>query len=149
VELPRRTNVKQLTQTSTLVVYGRFDTVHDSKTLRKRVDGHKLVNYEQNFHVLKYIKGAGPLVIEVLSTGIEPMLDADSPWNEVYPGPMSEGRYVCFLVRIDAAHYAVNGRWQGAYPIHDGKTIALDGAGFPELGSLTIPQLEAKIRFEP
>jgi hypothetical protein len=148
VELPRRASVESLLQTSNLVAYGRFDTAHDSKTLRKKAGGMTLVNYVQHFHVLKYLKGSGPMVVEVLSTGMEPMPDPDNAWNEAYPGPMAEGEYICFLVRIDAVHYAINGRWQGVYPVQDGKTLVLEGAGFPELGHLTMQQVEAKLRFD-
>lgn len=149
VELPHRTSVEELAGTSAIVAYGRFDTAHHSKTLRKRVDNGALVNYGQNFHVLKYLKGSGPMVVEVLSTGIDPMPDPDDDWNAAYPGPMAEGEYICFLTRIDAAYYALNGRWQGAYPVAGGKTIALSGSGFPELGGLTLQQFEAKLRFSP
>ncbi|MCI3927034.1 hypothetical protein MO973_43370 [Paenibacillus sp. TRM 82003] len=149
VELPHRASVEDLANTSNIVAYGRFDTAHHSKTLRKQVDNGTLVNYGQNFHVMKYVKGSGPMVVEVLSTGIEPMPDPSDDWNAAYPGPMAEGEYVCFLTRIDNAYYALNGRWQGAYPIDGGKTIALEGSGFPELGGLTVQQLEAKLRFSP
>lgn len=145
VSLPRRTSVENLTQTSDIIAYGRFDTAHESKALRKRIGDSMLVNYKQNFHVLKYLKGSGPAVVKVVSTGIEPMPDPDEEWNAVYPGPMTEGNYVCFLTRLDSAYFAINGRWQGVYPVHDRKTIALEGAGFPEFGNLTVQQLEAKV----
>lgn len=145
VELPRRTSLGDLADTSNVAAYGRFDASIRSKTLRKRVPSGTLVNYEQNFHVISYLKGSGPNVLKVLSTGIEPLPDAGDPWNAVYPGPMAAGLYIVFLARTDNAYYAINGRWQGVYPVRNGKTIALEGAGFPELNNLTVEQLRTKI----
>lgn len=146
VESPKRPNLDELVRTSDIVVFGRFDTSHQSKTLRRRVEAGTLVNYNQNFHVFKYIKGFGPKVLSVVSTGIEPMPDPDNPWNEVYPGPMAEGMYICFLTKGESPYYYINGRWQGVYPVRDGKTIALSGAGFAELNGLTMAQTEEKVK---
>lgn len=143
---PSRASLDELVRTSTIVAYGRFDTAHHSKTLRKQVNDRTLVNYGQNFHVYRYIKGSGPMVLEVLTTGVEPMPDADSPLNISYPGPMAEGMYIAFLVSGESPYYLINGRWQGVYPMKDGKSITLQGAGFPELNQLTLEQFQAKVR---
>lgn len=146
VDSPKRPSLEELVRTSTLAAYGRFDTAHQSKVLRKQVNDRTLVNYSQNFHVYRYIKGSGPMVLEVLSTGVEPMPDAESPLNLTYPGPMAEGMYIVFFYDGESPFYLINGRWQGVYPMRDGKSIALQGAGFQELNGLTLDQFHAKVK---
>jgi len=129
------------------IAYGWFDSANREIQTGQRVKSGKLVNFTQTFHVERSLKGESPRLIRVLSTGIEPLPEADDPLNGVYPGPMIEGRYVCFLKKLPRQElYTIIGGWQGVYPIHDGKTIALEGAGFPQLSGLTVEQLAARVR---
>jgi hypothetical protein len=147
VNIKRVANIKGLVNGSTLVGYGWFDTSHQKLPLEKSVQGGKLVNFVQSFHVEQYLKGTNEQIVSVLSTGIEPLPEPSNPFNKVYPGPMAEGRYVCFLKPFPGTKfYTIVGGWQGVYPIYEGKTIALEDEGFPELDQLTIKQLETKIK---
>ncbi len=85
------------------------------------------------------------LLIE-LGRELEPMPDAESPLNLTYPGPMAEGMYIVFFYDGESPFYLINGRWQGVYPMRDGKSIALQEAGFQELNGLTLDQFHAKVK---
>ncbi|MBY6270108.1 hypothetical protein [Parageobacillus thermoglucosidasius] len=147
VNIKRAANLKDLVSSSTLIAYGWFDTSFQKQPLNKSVQGGQLVNFVQNFHVDKYVKGTGGKIITVLSTGIEPLPDPLNPNNKVYPGPMAEGRYFCFLKPVPGTKlYTIVGGWQGVYPVYEGKTISLEEEGFPELNQLTLRQFEAKIK---
>jgi hypothetical protein len=146
VDTTPTTGIKQFIHSSNIIAYGRFDTEHQRQPLGKRVEGGELVNYVQNFHVEKYLKGTGPRFLDVLSTGIEPLPDPKHPLNKVYPGPMAEGEYVCFLKRVEGNYYAIVGGWQGVYPVYEGKTTSLKGAGFPEFHGLSLKEFESKIK---
>jgi hypothetical protein len=147
VNIKRVGNVKDLVSGSTLIAYGWFDTSHQKQPLEKSLQGGKLVNYVQSFHVEQYLKGSSEKIVTVLSTGIEPLPDPLNPLNKIYPGPMAEGLYVSFLQPVAGTKlYTLVGGWQGVYPIYEGKTIALEDEGFPELDQLTIRQFETKIK---
>jgi hypothetical protein len=147
VNIKRAANIKDLVSGSTFIAYGWFDTSHQKQMLEKSVQDGQLVNFVQSFHIDKYLKGTGDKIITVLSTGIEPLPDPLNPINKVYPGPMAEGRYVCFLKPVPGTEfYTIVGGWQGVYPVREGKTISLEEEGFPELNQLTLRQLEAKIK---
>jgi hypothetical protein len=147
VNTKRVANLKDLVSGSTLIAYGWFDTSLQKQPLDKSVQDGQLVNFVQSLHVDKYLKGSGDKIINVLSTGIEPLPDPLNPINKVYPGPMAEGRYVCFLKPVPGTElYTIVGGWQGVYPVYEGKTISLEEEGFPELNHLTIRQFEAKIK---
>jgi hypothetical protein len=147
VNIKRAVNIKDLVSGSTLIAYGWFDTSHQKQPLDKSVQSGRLVNFVQSFHVDKYLKGTGGKIVNVLSTGIEPLPDPLNPINKVYPGPMAEGRYVCFLKPVlGTEFYTIVGGWQGVYPVYEGKTITLEEEGFPELNELTLRQFEAKIK---
>ncbi|WP_199425972.1 hypothetical protein [Thermaerobacillus caldiproteolyticus] len=147
VNIKRAANIKDLVSGSVLIAYGWFDTSHQKRPLDKSVQGGQLVNFVQSFHVDKYLKGNGGKIINVLSTGIEPLPAPLNPINKVYPGPMAEGRYVCFLKPVlGTEFYTIVGGWQGVYPVYEGKIISLEGEGFSEFNQLTLRQLEAKIK---
>jgi hypothetical protein len=147
VTITRVTNIKDLVSSSTLIAFGWFDTSDQKQPLDKNVQGGKLVNFVQSFHVEQYLKGTNNQIINVLSTGIEPLPDPTNPFNKVYPGPMAEGQYVSFLKPVPGTNfYTIVGGWQGVYPVFEGKTIALEDEGFPELNLLTIRQFETKIK---
>jgi len=129
------------------IAYGWFDSADQELQTGREVQGGKLVNFTQTFHVQRSLKGESSRLIRVLSTGIEPLPDAKNPLNSVYPGPMVEGSYVCFLKKLPRQNlYTIIGGWQGVYPVQDGKTIALEGAGFPQLGGLTVDQIAAQAK---
>lgn len=140
-------NIKDLVNGSTLIVYGWFNSSHQEQPLEKSIQSGKLVNFVQRFQVDHDLKGSSSQIITVLSTGIDPLPDPSDPYNKIYPGPMSEGRYVAFLKPVPGTElYTIVGGWRGVYPVHEGKTISLEGEGFPELNQLTIRQLETKIK---
>ncbi|MED0674364.1 MULTISPECIES: hypothetical protein [Aneurinibacillus] len=141
------TNVKELINSSTIIAFGKFDAANQKQPTGKRVEGGELVNFVQSFHVKKFLKGTGPRSIRVLSTGIEPLPDPSHPLNKVYPGPMAEGEYVCFLTSVAGTHlYTIIGGWQGVYPVHEGKVISLEQSGYSEFNQLTLQELEKKIQ---
>ncbi|EIJ82316.1 hypothetical protein PB1_05290 [Bacillus methanolicus PB1] len=147
VNIKRVVKIKDLVSGSTLIAYGWFDTSHQKQPLEKSVQGGQLVNFVQSFHVNKYLKGTGDRIITVLSTGIEPLPHPLNPINKIYPGPLAEGQYVCFLKHVPGTEfYTIIGGWQGVYPVYEGKTISLQKEGFPDLNQLTLRQLEAKIK---
>ncbi len=129
------------------IAYGWFDSADRELDTGQKVKSGKLVNFTQTFHVERSLKGESSRLIRVLSTGIEPLPAAKDPLNNIYPGPIVEGTYVCFLKKLPRQDvYTIIGGWQGVYPVHDGKTIALEGAGFPQLGGLTLDQVAARVR---
>lgn len=129
------------------VVYGWFDSADRELPTGRRVGQKELVNYVQTFHVQTRIKGEPRRLLRVLATGAEPLPDADDPLNHAYPGPLAEGAYVCFLKRIPGSDaYRLAGGWQGVYPVHNGRTIALQGEGFPQLGGLTVEELAKRVQ---
>lgn len=139
-------DVTALARSADVIVYGWFDSADEQLPTGQSVTSGKLVNFLQTLHTERAFKGGSQTLYRVLSTGIEPLPDADDPLNQRYPGPMIEGRYVCFLKRISGSDaYTLVGGWQGVYPIHDGKTIALEDSGFPELGGLTLEQLQRRL----
>ncbi|MBA9026319.1 hypothetical protein [Peribacillus huizhouensis] len=147
VNIKGNSNLKELVTGSTLIVYGWLNTSHQEQPLDQSVQSGKLVNFVQRFHVQKYLKGSSSQIISVLSTGIDPLPEPSDPNNKVFPGPMSEGRYVAFLKPVPGTkYYTIVGGWQGVYPVHEGKTVSLEGEGFPELNQLTIKQFERKIK---
>jgi hypothetical protein len=147
VNIKRASNIKALVSGSTLIAYGWFDTSHQKQPLEKAIQGGKLVNFVQSFHVKKKLKGNSGQIVNVLSTGIEPLPNPSNPFNKVYPGPMAEGQYITFLKSVPGTDlYIIAGGWQGVYPVYEGKTIALEDEGFTELNQLTVIQFETKIK---
>jgi hypothetical protein len=131
-----------------LIVFGWTDRAHQSFPTRERVPNGRVVNYVQLIHAKKVIRGAATRrLIHLLSTGVEPLPEASSPLNLRYPGPLAEGEYVLFLRKVKRTDlYSIVGLWQGVYPVHQGKTIALQGVGFQDLNDLTILQMEQKVK---
>lgn len=142
-----KSSVQALADSADVIVYGRFDSADRELPTGRTVKSGKLVNFVQTMHAIRYFKGGSRQLIRVLSTGIEPLPDADDPLNREYPGPMIEGEYVCFLKQVSGRSdvYTIIGGWQGVYPVHDGKTIALEDAGFKELDGLTLDEFGRRI----
>lgn len=147
VDATAAANWGELAKRSELIVVAWADTAQHSFPTRHTIDQVKVVNYTQTLQVKKVLKGAPPRLLSVVSTGVEPMPDASSPLNYKYPGPLGEGNYVLFLQPVKGtSYYSITGLWQGVYPLYQGRTIALEGVGFPELNQLTLTELEQKLR---
>lgn len=139
-------NVAALSRNADAIVYGWFDSANEQLTTGQTVASGKLVNFVQTLHAERVFKDGSKTFYRVLTTGIEPLPDAEDTLNQQYPGPMVEGRYVCFLKQVRGSDtYTIVGGWQGVYPIHEGKTIALEEGGFPQLGGLTLDQLQHRL----
>lgn len=135
-------NVHELVQAGDLIVSGRTDSQYQSAPTGVSLRQGKVLNYVQSFRVQRTWKGSAPQVIQLLTTGIEPLPDARDPLNLTYPGPLSEGEYVLFLKKVHGTNlYRLVGVWQGVYPVQGGRTIALRGVGFAELNGLALDQI--------
>ncbi|MFD2371543.1 hypothetical protein ACFSO0_16575 [Brevibacillus sp. GCM10020057] len=138
---------QELVKKSELIVVSWVDTASQSAATGRTVSGGKLFNYVQTVQVKQAVKGSAPRLIKLVSTGVEPLPDARSPLNLTYPGPLAEGSYVLFLHRVAGdGLYSTTGIWQGVYPLQQGKTIALEGTGFPELNQLTVEEITRRIK---
>lgn len=137
---------RQLAEKSTLIVYVWADSVYQNYPTSQRIGNARLVNYVQTLQVKEVVKGQATRVTRLLTTGVEPLPDAEDPLNDRYPGPLAEGSYVCFLQRVKGSDlYSLTGIWQGVYPVHDGKTIKLNRFGYTEFDQRTIAQLKQQI----
>lgn len=140
-------SVQELVKNCDLIVIAWVDSAHRNYPTRRTIPEGKIVNYTQSLQVKKVIKGSSPRLLTVVSTGVEPLPDASSPLNLQYPGPLSEGNYLLFLRKVRGAQlYSTAGLWQGVYPIYQGKTIALQQAGFSELNQLSEEEVIQKIK---
>ncbi|WP_134683949.1 hypothetical protein [Brevibacillus migulae] len=138
---------RDLIERSTLIVYGWADSAEQQTyPTGKRVPSGALVNFVQTLHVKRAFKGASPKLIQLLSTGIEPLPDPKDPLNNRYPGPLAEGDYIIFLKKVSGTNlYTTVGIWQGVYPFLDGKSVALRGSGYPSLEQLSLDQFGKKL----
>lgn len=138
---------QDLTKRSDLIVVAWTDSAHQSFPTRHMIQQRKMVNYLQTIQVKKVLKGSSARLVDVVSTGVEPLPDSSSPLNLKYPGPLGEGNYVLFLQLIKGTNkHSIVGLWQGVYPLYQGRTIALQGVGFSELNDLTLIELEQKLK---
>ncbi|MEW9668788.1 hypothetical protein [Ammoniphilus sp. 3BR4] len=140
-------NEKDLVNQSTLVVYGWPNSADEEYPTGQTVEQFKLVNFVQTFHVKQSLKGTSSPLIRIVTTGTDPLPKPPNPLNKVYPGPLAEGNYLCFLRKLPGTDlYTIVGGWQGVYPYLDGKFIALQDSGFPKFHGLTIQQAEQLIK---
>ncbi len=140
-------NAQQLVKRSHLVVYGWSDTAYDEYPTPIKEGNGRIVNFVQKYHVKQVLKGKAPILVNLLSEGVEPLPDKSSPLNNRYPGPLAEGDYICFLQQIPGTNlYSLVGLWQGVYPIYEGKTVALGEFSFPQFQNLTIASMKQKIK---
>jgi hypothetical protein len=138
---------RELYDRSTLIVFGWTDSAHREYRTGERVPSGELYNFVQKIHVKRALKGTSSQFLNLLTTGIEPLPDANDPLNNRYPGPLAEGEYVCFLKPVSGTDlYTIIGVWQGVYPLIDGKTVAIKGAGYTAFDQLTIQQLATKLK---
>lgn len=139
-------SMKDLVHQADLVVWGWPDSADETYPTHQTVEQYNLVNYVQTLHAKKTIKGTSSPLIRLLSTGTDTLPPTTSPLNRLYPGPLAEGDYICFLKKLPGTDlYAVIGGWQGVYPMLDGKTVALRGFGYPDFNALTLEQFEQKL----
>lgn len=140
-------NSQQLSSSSALVAYGWFDSADQEVHTSKKVSGKQIVNFVQTFHVKESLKGQSDQLIRVVSTGVEPLPDADDPLNKTHPGPLAEGNYICFFKKIPNSDlYQIVGGWQGVYPYMDGKSISLQDGGFTDYNGLSLAQFKQRIQ---
>lgn len=138
--------IKDLVHQADLIVLGRPDSPDETYPTPKKVEQYRIVNYVQTLHAKKTVKGPTPRLIKVLSSGTDILPPTTSPLNKLYPGPLAEGDYICFLKKVPGTNlYSVVGGWQGVYPLLNGKTIAFKGFGFPELNGLSVEQFDQKL----
>ncbi|UFJ41173.1 hypothetical protein LOK74_01020 [Brevibacillus humidisoli] len=139
-------SVQELVNRSSLIVVGWPDVAHDTYPTERRIGDFRLVNYVQRIQVKRVLKGTSPQILQLLTTGVEPLPDPTNPLNTKYSGPLAEGDYICFLQQVRGTeYYSLVGIWQGLYPIIDGRTVALEGSGYPSLNKLTVEQFAQKI----
>lgn len=140
-------NWHEMAKRCDLILLAWSGVAHDTYPTGKTVRGGKLVNYVQTVQASRVLKGTSGRLVKLLSTGVEPLPDADSPLNLIYPGPLGEGLYVLFLKPVKGTDlHTIAGLWQGVYPVYDGRTVALQGVGFRELHNLPLKELEEKVR---
>ena len=95
----------------------------------------------------EFLKGRAPAIIRLVTSGVDPLPDPSDPLNRIYPGPLAEGDYIYFLKPIkDSDLYNLVGVWQGVYPVSNGKTIALEGEGYPQFHQLSLTVMKKKIK---
>jgi hypothetical protein len=138
---------EQLARQADLIVVGRYGPPVQTVSTGRRAGGGMLTNYVQPFQIAQTIKGQAGRTIRIVSTGINPLPPAGDSIQERYPGPMEDGRYVCFLKQITGSNlYYLIGGWQGVYPIDRNRLVALRNAGFPSFDGLTVDAARSKIR---
>ncbi|MGD8190922.1 hypothetical protein ACQCN2_13170 [Brevibacillus ginsengisoli] len=139
-------SAQELTHRSKLIVLAQSESADKQVPTTLKVDGRKVVKFTQKIHIKQFMKGNAPKQLTLVSEGVEPLPDASSPLNKLYPGPLVEGDYILFLRPIPGTEwYSLVGLWQGVYPLLDGKSIALKGIGFPVLNNLTPSDFKRKV----
>lgn len=138
----------ELVKQSSLVVLGTIQSHTEEYEMNQTVqENYQLVNYVQTLKVRDTITGSGPSMIRLLITGTDPLPRPPHPLNKIYPGPLAEGDYVCFLRKVPNTNlYTLIGGWQGVYPYLNGRTVALGESGFSQFSGVTIEQLKQIIR---
>lgn len=137
---------REMVAQSDLVIVGKIDGAYHKFETGRSIEARRIVNYVQTIQLEHGLLGTPPRPLSLLSTGVEPLPDRSHRLNLNYPGPLAEGQYVLFLKKVRRSDlYSTVGLWQGIYPVYDGKTITLEGQGFPELNQLTIAELRRKI----
>lgn len=137
---------KELISQSNLIAFGWPDSADEEFPTGQTVEEFKIVNFVQTFHVKQVLKGTSSSIIRIVTTGTDPLPKPPNPLNKIYPGPLAEGNYLCFLKAVPGTDlYKIVGGWQGVYPYLDGKFIALQGSGFPLFHGKTIKQMEQLI----
>lgn len=147
IDTRQASNAKDLARRSPLIVLGWCDTAYEEVPTSLLVEGRRVVKFTQKLHIKQVLKGKSPKLLTLLSEGVNPLPDPSSPLNKHYPGPLAEGDYLVFLQPIPGTDmYSLVGLWQGVYPMLGGKTVSLEGIGFPQLNQLSAPALVKKIK---
>lgn len=136
-----------LVRKADLIVYGWLDSGQHESVTGEKIDGRQVINYVQTIHVKKLMKGSSGALVELLTAGLFPLPEPSDPLTKRFTGPLAEGNYVCFLKSVpDTKLYTLVGLWQGVYPVHQEKTMALEESGFSAFDKLSPAQMEAKIK---
>lgn len=139
---------QQLKAQSDLVVIGKIrDDGTASYPTGESAGGLKIVHYVQTIHVEDTWKGPASRTVRLLTSGVEPLPDADNPLNKRYTGPLAGGEYVCFLKKSPGTdYYTLTGIWQGLYPMLGGKSNALlANGGFAAFDQLSSASFKNKV----
>ncbi|MNC22060.1 hypothetical protein D3C75_700500 [compost metagenome] len=138
---------KALAQQSDLIVEGHLEGAQQAYPTGRDISGRKIVHYVQRIRVISAWKGSASSPVELLTSGVEPLPDADNPLNKTYTGPLVSGDYVFFLRKAGGTDfYTLNGLWQGLYPVFEGKSTALlANGGFAAFDQLSMTQFRSKV----
>lgn len=147
VDISKVPSARNLVERSSLIVVGRPAIPQEEYPTGVQIESGKITNYVQKVFVRTVLKGTSDRIINVLTTGVNPLPKPSDPINNIYPGPIAQGgNYAFFLKPVTGTKlYQIIGVWQGVYPFINGKTIALQGFGFSEFNNLTPNQLQSKI----
>lgn len=139
---------KTLTQSADLIVEGYLADEQQTYPSGREISGKRIVHYVQRIRVHAVWKGSAESTVNLLTSGVEPLPDAADPLNKTYTGPLESGDYVFFLRKAGATdYYTLNGLWQGLYPVHNGKSVALlANGGFAAFDQLSLPQFRGKVK---
>lgn len=142
-------NETELVRSSDLIVEVELVADPSSRPTGRTVGGRAILHYAQAARVRNVLKGPqGQSDVQLVTSGLDPVPEAQDPLNRQYTGPLAEGSYILFLKKVHGTdhYYTLNGGWQGVYPLHNGVSIALEEGGFPFLNGLTVPQMGERIR---
>ncbi|RKD25116.1 hypothetical protein BEP19_04665 [Ammoniphilus oxalaticus] len=137
----------ELIQEADLIARGRPRPSEQQIPTNQKVGAFTIVHELQRIDVRKVLKGSTVSSVTVIIPGLQPLPETSNPLNNKYPGALAQENYFFFLKKIpDTSFYTIIGGWQGVYPLFEGKTIALRGLGFQNLGGLTVEQFKRKIK---
>ncbi|RYL88833.1 hypothetical protein EWI07_13385 [Sporolactobacillus sp. THM7-4] len=147
IRTQRTADARTLIHTSDTVVLVHIDTaIRTWNTGRKLSADKEWVNARQKLNIRQVLKGDPSSPAYLLTTGIRPLPPPRDPLNEEYTGPLADGDYILFLKKFPAGpYYILNGGFSAVYPVHSGRTIALEGEGFPEFNGKTVSEIRALI----
>lgn len=130
---------------SDLIVQGRLEESSQAYPTGATVEERKILHYVQQLRVEETWKGTGLASVNLLTSGVDPLPDADNPLNKSYTGPLTAGEYVFFL-RKSGDYYTLTGLWQGLYPLFQGKSVALlANGGFASFDQLPVHRFRLKV----
>jgi hypothetical protein len=138
---------KSLVQSADLIVEGKLEAGEQRYPTGRDISGRRIVHYIQQIRVQAVWKGAAASPVKLLTSGVEPLPDADNPLNKTYTGPLESGDYVFFLRKAgETDYYTLAGLWQGLYPVFNGKSVSLlANGGFNAFDQLSLPQFRSKV----
>ncbi|MCI1857089.1 MAG: hypothetical protein LKI80_02900 [Sporolactobacillus sp.] len=143
----RPIDVQQMAATSDVVAVVRLNAQITRWDTGVRLGGRRtLVNAAQKLSVLRMLNGRLTADALLLTTVVQPLPPPRDPLNRIYTGPLADGEYVLFLQACpENPYYRLNGGFSAVYPLFNGRTIALEPDGFPELGQRTPEEIRQMI----